>query len=195
MRRLVLSHTIQHVIPNVYTEFQNSRSSKYCEILTEESYIQKQTHEHTRTLKHCYGKGKNIYTMCTSYAESINRIESKYCCKTISVVRHVQTTQQAHNVEAASIQRLGTASSLLLTVPKVNKKLAAVPKLWNNILCLLGSLNMSYNRCSFATIFWFNSVYTPLQFLFTGFVSFELLLFLCSFLFRLLEHFYEKLMW
>ena len=55
-RRLILSYTIQQVIPNICTKFQNLRFSSSCEIFdaktTKNFYTQTHTHSHTH--KHCY---------------------------------------------------------------------------------------------------------------------------------------------
>ena len=47
-RRLILSYTIQQVIPNICTKFINPRFSSSCEIFDEKKSL------HTNTHKHCY---------------------------------------------------------------------------------------------------------------------------------------------
>ena len=60
-RRLILSYTIQEVIPNVCTTFQNPRFSSSWEIFDEKK---KFTHTHTNIVTE---KTKTIYPLYTSY--------------------------------------------------------------------------------------------------------------------------------
>ena len=52
-RRLILSYTIQEVIPNIFTKFQNPRFSSSWEIFDEKQSL------HTNPHTHCYWKDKN----------------------------------------------------------------------------------------------------------------------------------------
>ena len=71
-RRLILSYTIQQVIPNICTKFQNPRFSGSWEIFDEKkkslhTHTQTHTHTHTQLLKR-----QKIYTpLYTSYAGGI----------------------------------------------------------------------------------------------------------------------------
>ena len=62
--RLILSYTVQLVIPNVCTKFQNPKSSSFREI-----FDRKKVNKHART--HTNRKGKNyippIYFVCRGY--------------------------------------------------------------------------------------------------------------------------------
>ena len=70
-RRLILSYTIQQVIPNICTKFQNPRHSSSREIFDEKNSL------HTNTVTE---KTKTIYPLYTSYTGGIkmNRIYRYY---------------------------------------------------------------------------------------------------------------------
>ena len=87
-RRLILSYTIQQVIPNICTKFQNPRFSSSWEIFDEKKslhtipYTHTHTHTHntqhtTHTHKHCYWKDKNyippIYFVYRGYNKRTNK--------------------------------------------------------------------------------------------------------------------------
>ena len=63
--RLILSYTVQLVIPNVCTKFQNPKSSSFREIFDRKKLTN--THAHTQT-----EKAKTIYPLHTSYSGGIN---------------------------------------------------------------------------------------------------------------------------
>ena len=61
---LILCYTVQLVIPNVCTKFQNPKSSSFREIFDRKKLTN--THAHTQT-----EKAKTIYPLYTSYAGGI----------------------------------------------------------------------------------------------------------------------------
>ena len=67
-RRLILSYTIQEVIPNICTGFQNPRFSSSWEIFDEKKSLQ--THPKTNIVTE---KTKTIYPLYTSYKHDINQ--------------------------------------------------------------------------------------------------------------------------
>ena len=67
--RLILSYTVQLVIPNVCTKFQNPKSSNSEKSWTEKKLTHTHTHTHTQT-----EKAKTIYPLYTSYAGGIIKI-------------------------------------------------------------------------------------------------------------------------
>ena len=68
-RRLILSYTIQQVIPNICTKFQNPTFSSSWEIFDEKKvYTQTHTHIHTHIVTE---KTKTIYPLYTSYTTGI----------------------------------------------------------------------------------------------------------------------------
>ena len=69
-RRLILSYTIQQVIPNICTKFQNPRFSSSCKIFDEKK---KFTHTHANIVTE---KTKTIYPLYTSYTGGIIKSES-----------------------------------------------------------------------------------------------------------------------
>ena len=71
-RRLVLFYTIQHVIPNICTKFQNPRCSSPEKSLMHKTFTHTQ---HAQTNKHCYGKDKNYISLYTSYTGGITSFE------------------------------------------------------------------------------------------------------------------------
>ena len=68
---LILCYTVQLVIPNVRTKFQNPKSSSFREIFDRKKLTN--THTHTHTHKHINRKGKNyippIYFVCRGYKQ------------------------------------------------------------------------------------------------------------------------------
>ena len=74
-RRLILSYTIQEVIPNICTKFQNPKFSSSWEIFDEKkslhSHSQSHTHTHTITEKtKLYTPYIPIYFLCRGYNDS-----------------------------------------------------------------------------------------------------------------------------
>ena len=71
MRIPILSYTIQQVIPNVCTKFQNPRCSASNKSFMKKKrlHIGRQTDKYTD--KHCYGQDKNYIPLYTSYAGCI----------------------------------------------------------------------------------------------------------------------------
>ena len=67
-RRLILSYTIQQVIPNICTKFKNPRCSSSWEIFDEKKSLH--THKHTQLLKR-----QKLYTAYTWYARGIIKID------------------------------------------------------------------------------------------------------------------------
>ena len=67
-RRLILSYTIQQIIPNICTKFQNPRFNSSWEIFDEKKVY---THTHQHTHKHCYWKDKNYIPLYTLYTGGI----------------------------------------------------------------------------------------------------------------------------
>ena len=91
--RLILSYTVQLVIPNVCTKFQNPKSSSFREIFDRKKVNK---HAHTQT-----EKTKTIYPLYTSYAGGINidyLLTSLYADK----VRVVRAHQALWNVMLTS---------------------------------------------------------------------------------------------
>ena len=80
-RRLILSYTVQQVIPNISTKFQNPRFNSSWKIFDEINvYTQPPpAHTHTHTHKHCYWKDKNyippIYFVYRGYNKRINKYQ------------------------------------------------------------------------------------------------------------------------
>ena len=66
-RRLILSYTIQQVIPNICIKFQNPRFSSSWEIFDEKKSLHTHTNTHTIT-----EKTKTMYPLYTSYTGVIN---------------------------------------------------------------------------------------------------------------------------
>ena len=64
---LILCYTVQLVIPNVCTKFQNPKSSSFREIFDRKKLTNTHTHTQTQT-----EKAKTIYPLYTSYAGGIN---------------------------------------------------------------------------------------------------------------------------
>ena len=62
-RRLILSYTIQQVIPNICTKFQNPRFCSYWEIFDKKKFTHKPTNIVTEKIKNIYP----LYTLCNKW--------------------------------------------------------------------------------------------------------------------------------
>ena len=67
-RRLILSYTIQHIIPNICTKFQNPRLGSSWEIVDEKKSLHTNAHTNTNIVTE---KTKTIYPLYTSCTRGI----------------------------------------------------------------------------------------------------------------------------
>ena len=104
-RRLILSYTIQEVIPNICTKFQNPRCSSSWEIFDEKKSLHTHTHTHNY-----WWKDKNYipptYFVCRGYNYFMTKTPRKICGQTEDRTHDLLNTRlTAHPTDLAGSAR------------------------------------------------------------------------------------------